>query len=904
MKRRTHSTINLNNFHSLSVGDAIKSLNSDKSGLSDKEASQRLLKYGKNELPEKRKSFFIFNFVKHFNSLVIYLLIVAIGISYFFGNMIDVYVISIVILINTSISFIQEYRTEKSLKALKKLIVYKTRVLRDNGLIYINSIDLVPGDIILLEEGDRIPADARLIELKNLRTIESSLTGESFPVEKSLSILDKKAPLADRKNSIFLGTFVAGGTAKAIVVSTGEKTALGQIALSIKEIKQEKSHFRIKTDSLAFKMVVFAVIGASLTFLIGYFIRGFEFNEIFLFTIASLVSGIPEGLPAVMAIVLAIGAFRMSKRNALIRNLASTESIGVVSTIITDKTGTLTQNTMNIQEIFLPGQSKISVSGDGWKPEGEFKQKNKSIIPLENSHLKKLIHISAICNRTSVLFNPESKEYQIVGDPTEAAFIVLAEKAGLKKSLALKDSPLLEDFPFNSNLKLRASLISNDEKEVYTFGAPETILNRCSYVLINGRKTKLLDKQAKEIHSQLNLMSGQAMRVIALAYKPSPKLSTIKESNVSDLVFVGLVGMSDPPRPEIKDALIKARTAGIRVIMATGDHKETALAIAKQIGLISPSSKEKAITGEELSKLSQSDFDNVIAKTEIFARLDPKTKLRIVESIQKNGEIVAMTGDGVNDAPALKKADIGIAMGIMGTDVARESAEFILTDDNFASIINAVEEGRIVFNNLRRTSFFLVTTNVAENLTIISTLLVGLPLPLLATQILWLNLVTDTGSGIGLASEPSHEHSTLNLPPRNQDEQILTKEIIPFLLIMAGLMAILTYFSFSFFLPSGLDKARTAAFSIMAFTQLFNSLNMRALRKSIFKIGIATNKYLNIAILTSLILIILVINVPFLQTLLGFSSLKWLEIIVLIAISSLILIVGEIYKKIFFGKPL
>jgi len=890
----------VSDFHSLSIEQSLKYLKSDKSGLSYEEAKTRLSKHGLNELPEKKKTFFLFNFLKHFHSLVIYLLFVAATISYFFGHIIDVYVITVVILINTSISFFQEYRTEKSLKALKKLIVYKTRVLRDNELFYIDSSKIVTGDIILLEEGDRIPADARLIELKNLRTVEASLTGESFPIEKSISVLEKKTSLADRKNIVFMGTFVAGGTAKAIVISTGAKTALGQIALSISDIKQEKSHFREKTDSLALKIAIFAVIGASLTFLVGYFIRGFEFNEIFLFTIASLVSGIPEGLPAVLAIVLAIGAFRMSRRNALIRNLASTETIGVVSTIITDKTGTLTENTMNIQEIFLPGQQKISVSGNGWEPKGGFTQKEKSIIPLENTHLKKFVHISAICNRTSIFFNSESKEYKILGDPTEAAFIVLAEKAGLKKSLALETSHILDDLPFNSNLKLRASLISNDEKEIYAIGAPESILNRCSYILINGRKTKLMDGHKNILHSQINSMSKQAMRVLALAYKPS-KISDIEESDINDLIFVGISGMSDPPREEVREAIVKAKKAGIRVIMATGDHKETALAIAKQIGLIYSTSSNNAMTGDELSKLNQPDFDKAVMKISIFARLDPKTKLRIVESLQKQGQIIAMTGDGVNDAPALKKADIGIAMGIMGTDVARESAEFVLTDDNFASIINAVEEGRIVFNNVRRTSFFLITTNVAEHITIISTLLIGMPLPLLATQILWLNLVTDTGSGVGLALEPSHKHSSLNLPPRSPKEQVLTKEVIPMLVIMAGLMVILTYFTFSFFLPSGIDKARTAAFSIMAFTQLFNALNMRALRKSLFKIGIGTNKYLNVALLISLAMIILAINVPSLQILLGFSPLKAIEISVLIALSSLVLIAGEIYKKLFYN---
>jgi len=557
---------------------------------------------------------------------------------------------------------------------------------------------------------------------------------------------------------------------------------------------------------------------------------------------------------------------------------------------------------MNIREIHLPGQANLIVTGNGWEPKGSFSQNNKSIIPLENPPLKKLIHISTLCNKSSIILNQESKNYQIMGDPTEAALLVLAEKAGLKKSFALENYKIIDDLPFNSDLKLRASLIKNNEKEIFAIGAPESILCRCTHILVNGEKVKLDKSEINKIHNQINIMSRKAMRVIALAYGQSENISSLNPEHVSNLIFTGLVGMSDPPRPEVRGAIFKAKNAGIRVIMATGDHKETAIAVAKEIGLISKNSIEKAITGEELIKLSQKEFDKAILKTSIFARLDPKTKLKIAESLQKKGDIIAMTGDGVNDAPALKKADVGIAMGIIGTDVARASAEFILTDDNFASIINAVEEGRIVFNNIRRTSFFLITTNVAEDITIISSLVLGLPLPLLATQILWLNLVTDTGTGIALASEPSHEHSTLTYAPRSPKEQILTKEILPLLFILSILMAILTIVTFSYFLPYGIDKARTTAFSVMAFTQLFNSFNMRSLRKSIFKIGLFTNKYLNIAIVISIALIFLITSIPFFQFAFSFASLSIVEFFILIIISSSVLFVGEIYKKLVYNK--
>jgi len=889
----------LNNFHSQSIEGVIKSLKSFEKGLSLKEAKKRLEKYGLNKLPEKKKINGLFLFLKQFHSFLIYILILAAVISYFMGHLIDVYVIVVVILINAGIGFSQEYRAEKAIKSLKKMVVSYAKVYRDNELLKVNAKELVVGDVLILEQGDKVPADARIIELKNLQTVESSLTGESFPVDKSLKLLSEKISLADRKNMVFMGTFVTSGSAKVIVVATGADTAVGKIAKDIGEIKRVKSHFKQKADVLAKQMGLIALIGALIVFLIGYFIRDFEFSEIFLFTLASLVSAIPEGLPAVLAIVLAVGAFRMSKRKAIVRNLPATESLGVVTTIITDKTGTLTENTMNIQKIVLPGQLEINVSGKGWEPKGDFFQDKNKINPRENMQLFKLLNISAICNNSKILKKEnDHTKYEVLGDPTEASFVVLAEKAGLKKQELKKQQKRIDDLPFNPELKYRASLSvlinEGNKKQIYVIGAPEAVLAHSNRFLKNNNKKLLGDLAKKQFLKDLDSLTKKAMRVLAVAYSEvDSSVENLSDKIIDNLTLVGFVGIRDPPRPEVRKAINKAKMAGIRVMMVTGDHKGTAVAIAKEIGLVK--GKVQAYTGQELEEMNKDEFKTTVKEVNVFARLTPNMKLKIAEELQRQGQVIAMTGDGVNDAPALKKADIGISMGIIGTDVARESSEIVLADDNFASIVNAVEQGRIVFTNTQQASGFLITTNFAENATIIGTLLLGMPLPLLPTQILWLNLVTDGVTDVGLALEPGH-HDVLNEKPRNKNENILSKEILPFLILMSGLMMVLTIIVFNYFLPSGLDKARTGAFVIMSLTQLFNVFNMRSLKQSVFKIGFFSNNFLSVALIASFLLMLGVIYISFFQGIFSFVSLGIWEFVVLFFLSSFVFIFGEGYK--------
>ncbi len=890
----------MQDWHAISKEAVLKELETSEKGLSKEEAYKRLEKFGTNEVSKKKETPVIFIFLKQFNSPLIYILFIAAIISFIFHHLVDAYVILAIVLINASVSFVQERKAERAIEALTRLIVSYAKILRNGEVIKIPSQEVVLGDVILLEEGDKVPADAKILHEKDFRTQESSLTGESFPEEKRAGVLDRSVPLPDRTNMVYMSTLVVSGEAKAVVVATANKTAIGQVAKSIQEIIHPKMHFNEKVNQLAVQMAIFALTGALLTFIIGFFINKLEFFEIFLFTIASLVSGIPEGLPAVLVIVLAIGARRMAKRNAVIRHLPAVETLGVATVIATDKTGTITQNSMTIEKI-ITAQDSFEVSGEGWEPVGRFFQGKNAIVPLKFPDLKKVLSVSALCNKGNLI--RKNGSYEIVGDPTEVSLVVLAKKAGFGKGKMQEE--VIDDFPFSSDLKFRASLVKfpSGKKELYSVGAFETLLKKSSYYLNIGKKINLDDKTREFFLKNAEAMAKKGMRVLGLAYRDLPQnTNSVSKELVFNLIFAGLVGMKDPPRKEIKEAIQKARNSGIRIIMKTGDHKETALAIAKEVGLVNKSdSKIKVLTERELQKMTKPEFNEAVKNVDIFARVSPRIKTRIVKALQEQGEIVAMTGDGVNDAPALKRADIGIAMGIIGTDVARESSEIVLTDDNFASIVNAIEEGRIVFQNVRQTSFYLITTNVAEDVTVISSLALGFPLPMLPIQLLYLNLVTDTFNGVALSMEPGH-NDMLNHPPRNKKEKILNKELLPFLLLMAGLMALGTIPLFRHFLPEGLNKARTVAFVSMSMFQLFNVFNMRSLRKSLFKIKVFSNKWIILSLIGSLLLMIGVIYLPWIQSIFQFVPLGFAEFLIIIAIASSVFIIGEIYKRLVFRK--
>jgi P-type Ca2+ transporter type 2C len=906
-----------NLFHSKPVGIILQELYSHPEGLTLQEAGNRLQKFGPNEIPEKKATNPAFIFLKQFQSWLIYILIGAALFSFFTGHMFDVYIISAVLLFNAIMGFVQETKAEKAIMALRRMVVPFAKVIRGGELLKIPAKDLVLGDLILLEEGDRIPADARLLQLKNFRTMEAALTGESMPVEKNVKELPENTALGDQKNMAWLGTFVTSGQAKAAVIATGSQTALGQIAQSLEKIEAPKTHFKIKTGLLAKQMAGIAFGCVLALLLVELLIGHLGLENALRFAVAVFVSAIPEGLPAVLVIVLAIGAHRMAKKNAIVRNLQATETLGVANVIATDKTGTLTQNTMTVEKIILLNQDEITVSGDGWKPKGEFIQKSKVFFPLENSQLRKLLHIGCVWNNARLVKEGDAEEYKIIGDPTDGALVSLAEKAGLKKEVLLGQERKIDDLPFSSELRYGAALVELSvgekaekrvpTKEIYISGAPETILELSVSGLDKEEKEKeLTPAEKEEILGKINVLARRGLRVIGLAYKTVIfETEKLEEKSIENFVFVGAVGMKDPPRPEVKDAIAKAKKAGIRVIMKTGDHKETALAIAKEIGLLNPnkeSSSGTVKTQKELEELSEKDFDNTVKNVSVFARLTPQMKLKILESLQKQGNIVAMTGDGVNDAPALKRADIGIAMGKIGTDVARESSSMVLADDNFSSIVSAIEEGRTVFTNIKQTSLFLITTSLAEIATLIISLIVGAYLwgeailIILPTAIIFLNLVTDGFADVALACEPRHE-DVLKEPPRKKEENILSKDTLPFLTLMIIFMSVTTVLIFDVFMAAGsVEKARAGAFAAMAITQLFNIFNMRSLSQSIFKIGFFSNKFIVWGLAASMTLIAMSLFVKPIAEKFGFGTLSVTELLIIIFLSSFVLWAGELYK--------
>ncbi len=903
----------MGNWHGKKIEEVFNNLNSNPDGISQTEAEKRLEKYGENELKGGREVHPIFIFLKQFRSGLIYVLIIAAIISAIFSKWIDVYVILIVILLNAIFGFFQEYKAEKAIQALKKMIVPVAKVYREGNLFEISAKHIVPGDVIVLDEGARIPADVRIFYAKDFRTNEASLTGESVPVSKNIDSIKEDVDIGDKKNMAWMGTFVAGGKAKGVVVATGNETAFGSIAKDISEIEKRGGHFEEKIGLLAKQMAGFAFISASFIFFLSLYIQGIKIDEIIslsdpfreslLFAVAALVSGIPEGLPAVLSVVLAIGATRMAKRNAIIRRLPATETLGVVDHIITDKTGTLTQNTMNVRKIILAEEEEIDVTGDGWVPEGKFLEEGREISPLKKFNLEKLLHIAGVCNEAEITKKENEERYEIIGDPTEAALVVLAQKAGLNEDIIHEKEKKVDDMSFSSKFKYRASLSvllqKEEEKQVYVVGAPEELIERVGYIQTKEEVRKIKKGEKEEILKRVEKLTDDAMRTIGIAFKSVSKdEKELKRDMIEDLVLVGVVGIIDPPRPEVKEAISKAKGAGIRVIMATGDHKGTALAIAKEIGLLEEN-ENRALTQKELLEMSQEEFEKAVSEVNVFARLSPHMKLIIAKTLQdKYDAVVAMTGDGVNDAPAVKQADIGIAMGISGTDVTKESGEIILADDNFASIISAIEEGRIVFRNTKQTSTTLISTNFAEHVTIITSLIfLGGQLPFLPTQILWLNLITDGFSGVPLAAEPGHS-DIIKEKPRNKNEGILTKDVFPILILTAVVMAVITLLAFNHYLDTSIEKARTAAFSVMAFTQLFRALNMRDLKRSVFEIGFFKNMYLIVAILIALVLQVAVIRIPFFQEVFNFETISYFEIFILMILSSSIFFLGEVYKYI------
>lgn len=876
------------NFHSLSHGKVLNLLRTTKNGLTEKEVNKRVTKFGLNILAEKKGPNVLWLFFKQFNSILIYVLLVACAISFVSNHRVDAVIILIVILVNSIIGFVQELQAEKSIAALKNLVVLKAKVIRDGKLEIIDASGLVPGDIVVLEEGDKIPADGRILECKNFQTSEASLTGESFPVKKSASVLPIKTPAADQKNSVFMGTFVNMGSATVVITATGERSVLGNIASDINQPVDNRTNFQKQIHLLTKQIGGLALVLSSLIFIIGFFLREIPLFEIFLFTLASLVSAIPEGLPAVLTIVLAIGARRMASKKAIIRNLTSTQTLGAVSVICTDKTGTLTENSMTVTEIAFVDGKIWKISGRGWDFDGKIEVPAVDKAGEAKVRILNLIGNLGVKGRVSY----DAKEIKIIGDPTEAALWVLAKKTMINQ----ENYTLVDDLPFNSVNKLRASLIENKtdgKKFLFVIGAPEVLISLSTGTYDFGQKINF-KKTCLNLEQKILEYNRQAARTLGIAVKEVDHNFKLKSENIKDLKLLAITKIVDPVRQGVKQAVLSANKSGIRVIMMTGDHKETAKSIALQTGILNSKNNE-VLTQTELETFDPNQLKKAVFKVNVFARLTPKMKQKITEILQSEGQYVAMTGDGVNDAPALKKADIGISMGLIGTDVAREASDMVLADDNFVSILEAVKQGRIVFNNIRRSTYYLLTTNFAESITILTTFLVGLPAPLVASQILWMNLVTDSINGIALATE-SESGKEISDSYQKYREPILTRSVLPFMLIIGGYMVIASILAFIFFLPQSNSKARTSVLVIMSFSQLFNMINMRSLNGTIFRKGLFSNRIANVGLILSSVLILSSIYFAPIAAALKQQSLKLPELFTLIIISTGSFWIGEFYK--------
>ncbi len=847
-------------WHNLNPDKALLALDSKDSGLTETEAQARLVQFGPNELEGKKRTPPVLVFFRQFLSPLIYVLLLAAIVSLVVGHFIDAGVILGVLLLNAVVGFTQETRAEKAMEALKRMAAPRASVRREDKVREIPTREIVPGDILLLETGDRVPADARLIEASNLKANEATLTGESIAVDKHTTPIPEEVPLAERKNMVYTGTIITYGRATAVAVKTGLATEIGKIVTTIQEVETPKTPLQQNISKLSQYILVLFLGICALLIVIGV-LKGIEGLEIFLVAVAAAVSAIPEGLPAVVTVVLAIGMHIMARRNAIIRKLVAVETLGSATAICSDKTGTLTLNEMTARRLYVNNQW-IELSGEGYEPEGEFRQEGKRLNPQDKPPLAMLLKIGALCN--DALLNEEDGNFNILGDPTEGALLVAAAKAGMNKEELEKNFPRLDEIPFQSEKQYMATLHPQDKgRVVYVKGAAERLLSLSKH-LLKDKGVAPLRKADVEAIMQANLaMAKEAMRVIAVAYAELPaKTDELKDADLrGNMVFVGLVGMDDPPREEAKKAVKLCKQAGIKVIMITGDHRVTAESVAQQLGL--PAGK--AITGAELKEMSDEELSKRVEDTFVFARIEPLQKLRIVNALKNRGHVVAMTGDGVNDAPALKTANIGIAMGITGTDVAKEAGDMVLADDNFASIVAAVDEGRAIFNRLRNVIFFLLSTNLGELLALLFTVAFIGKAPLIAVQIIWVNLVTDAAVTIPLGLEPKIGDE-LKHPPRHPAAGL----IFPGLLLRVGFLALMMgvgiFLIFNWALPRvGLEEARTLAFCSLVAFEWFRAFNARSDEYTVFRLGVFRNRWLVLSISTAIILQLAIVYVPFLQ---------------------------------------
>jgi Ca2+-transporting ATPase len=854
---------------------------SDK-GLSSAVADKRLLLYGRNILKESKTPSFFNLFINQFKSILIFILIVAALISAFLGETTEGIVIMFIVILNSLIGAKQEKSAGDAVKALKNMISPSAKVIRDGILKKISSELLVPGDIIELEAGNLVPADIRLLNSTNLKIIEASLTGESLPVEKSSTAsIENNTPIIERLDSAFMGTIISHGRTKGIVLRTGMNTEMGKIA-SMLEYKDKPTPLQKKLNSLGSNLGLLCVFICIIIFILGIF-RKMNILEIFMISISLAVAAVPEGLPAIVTVILALGMKKMVSKNVLVKNLSSVETLGSTTVICSDKTGTITQNKMKVINIF-DGINECSVSGTGYSTEGEI------VGDYDKKNYTKMMLTAVLCNDSSLTKNPN----MIIGDPTEAALLAMAAKAGYNHKKLLSKYPRLKENPFDSERKMMSTLHKIDNKYfVLSKGSPDSILKKCCRIQIDEEYINI-EEYNDIINSIYNKWASQALRVLCYAFKEVGENSNIEDEE-NDMIFCGMSSMTDPPRPEATKAIAKCKDSGIRVVMITGDYSLTATAIGKEIGLLN--NTEAAISGDEINKLDSADFLEEITSTNVFSRVSPEHKVRIVDALKAKGNIVAMTGDGVNDAPSLKKADIGIAMGITGTDVAKEASDIILTDDNFASIVGAVEEGRIIYSNIRKFVSFLISCNIGEIILIFISMLLGWGSPLKPIQLLWVNLITDSLPAFALGMEPE-EDDVMKVSPRKPDTPIIDEKMKISVIFQALGLSFAALLSYRIGYRINPNCANTYAFITLISGELLRAFSGRSEAKSVFKTGFFGNKYLNYSVFISYLLTFFIVSTPFMRNIFNIHLLNLSQLATALIISIIPFIAGELAKKV------
>lgn len=905
-------------WHAINTQDIAKLLQTNTvQGLRPEAIAERQQRYGPNELDQAPSAGLWPLVIEQFNNFIVIVLIVAALISAVLGDFIEAIAILAIVLLNALLGIIQEKRAEEALAALRRLAAPEAHVVRDGHHQTIQVRDLVPGDLVILEAGFYVPADARLIESANLRVEEASLTGESEAAEKEASVVLKQdIALGDRSNSVFSGTLVVYGRGRGIVVNTGMNTQIGMIATLLQSVKEEETPLQRKLDQLGKTLGWAALAISGLVFLLGW-LRGVMPSEMFLIAVSLAVAAVPEGLPAVVTITLALGMREMIQRHALIRKLASVETLGSTTVICSDKTGTLTQNKMTVTDLWVDG-TNFSILQDGSGQRSVYEVDGVEVDLHSYPASTTALWVAALDNNAELEIEIHTREpkMQAVGDPTEAALIIAAAMAGAPKPELESAYPRIGEIPFDSN-RMRMTTIhkirqprAEDASPFYdgkhkewevtaTKGAPDIILELCShYQRMDDSRAPLSEQKRAEIMAANDRMAENALRVLAVAFSVQKKIGdeVSAEALERQLIFVGLIGMIDPPRPEVKKAIAVAKRAGIRTVMITGDYAHTARAIANEIGLLEKG--HQVLTGSQLEKMSDEDLRAQVMSTDVYARVSPEHKVRIVDALKRNQQVVAMTGDGVNDAPALKRSDIGIAMGISGTDVAKETADMVLTDDNYASIVAAVEQGRVIYANIRKFVYYLLSCNVAEIVVIFTAILAGLPSPLSAIQLLWLNLVTDGAPALALGMERG-DPDTMDQPPRPPQEPIINRLMRTGILVQTIAIATVTlsvYMIARNIYPGEQALAETMAFTTLSFSELIRAFSSRSERYPLIKIGILSNKWMVYAVVSSTLLLLLVIYAPFLQPFFGTVSLAWEHWRLILPLITIPGLVAEIMK--------